>query len=473
MLQNYPFVGRENELKRLNKMYHSPTFQMAVIYGRRRVGKTSLIRKFIEDKPAIYSQGIQTVAEQNLALFNKDIINFNKSQHLLTSPDHFDNYRDAFVYLENIATQLQQKLIVVLDEYPYFANSDSAISSELQYAIDHLYKQKNNIMLILCGSSMSFMEHQVLGVKSPLYGRRTAQFKIKPFTIFETKQMLNKVNTTDLLAYYGITGGIPQYLTGIDQKLNFAENLKELFLYPDSILFNEPNALMEQEFNHPSTYFAILTAIAHGNSRFNKIFLASGLKNSSNLASYLKDLIELGIIVQKEPIFSKNGRKKIYQIKDGLFRFWFRFIATEQSAINSGRIKGLEKRIIDQLPDFLGLTFEQVSKEWLWQEENLPLEPRTIANWWGNNPLRKRQEEIDIVAPNFDNTEAIIGECKWRNADNLENKMIDQLIERAQLIPQISHSYLFFFVKHANPTFLNYAQSRNVRVIQYEDFFTK
>lgn len=471
MIENYPFVARNHELNRLKKLYQSSSFQMAIIYGRRRVGKTSLIREFIKDKPAIYSQGIQTVAQQNLNLFSEDISTFVKHNTQNEGIDHFINYRDAFTYIQTIANQMKQKLILVLDEYPYFAESNPAISSELQYAIDHLYKQNNNIMLILCGSSMSFMEHQVLGVKSPLYGRKTAQFKIKPFNLFDTKKMLPKINNDDLLAYYGITGGVPQYLAGIDQSLSLKENLKELFLYPDSILYNEPNIFLKQEFNHPEVYFAILTAIAQGKSKFNEIFTASGLKNNSNLTPYLSDLLELGIITKKEPIFAKTNRKKVYLVKDGLFRFWFQFIATEQSAINSGRINAVLTKIIDQLPDFLGPTFEEVSKQWLWQEENLPLEPRTIESWWGNNPIRKRQEEIDIVAPNFDDTEAIIGECKWRKSSNLNPAMINLLQERALLVPKISKSYLFFFAKEANQDFLTYARNYGVQVILYKSFF--
>lgn len=473
MIRDYPFVAREHELKRLNKLYRSSSFQMAVIYGRRRVGKTSLIRKFIKDKPAIYSQGIQTIARQNLNLFSEDVSSFVKRNTNLPELKHFATYRDVFTYIQTIANQINDKLVLVLDEYPYFAESSHEISSELQSVIDNLYKQNNNIMIILCGSSMSFMENQVLGIKSPLYGRRTAQFKIRPFNLFDTKKLLPDIKNDDLLVYYGITGGVPQYLVGIDQKLNLEENLEELFLYPDSILYNEPNILLKQELNNPEVYFAILTAIAKGKSKFNEIFVASGLNNNSNLTTYLTDLINLGIITTKEPIFNRNKRKKVYLIKDGLFRFWFQFIATEQSAINSGRIKALKTRILDQLPYFLGPTFEDTSKQWLWQTKKLPLEPRAIESWWGNNPLRKRQDEIDIVAPNYNDTEAIIGECKWHNANNLNDSMIDLLQERAYLVPKISKSYLYFFAKEANQEFIDYAKNHNVHVVLYKDFFNK
>ena len=156
MSSHYLFVARENELSRLNHLYQSPAFQMAIIYGRRRVGKTSLIREFIKDKPAIYSQGIQTIAEQNLKLSSNDISNFIKENSNLTpSPENLANYRDVFTYIQTIADQLSHKLVLVLDEYPYFAQSEPAISSELQYVIDHIFKPSSNIMLILCGSSMS------------------------------------------------------------------------------------------------------------------------------------------------------------------------------------------------------------------------------------------------------------------------------------------------------------------------------
>lgn len=472
MIQEYPFVARDYELSRLNRLYNSKSFQMAIIYGRRRVGKTSLIREFIKDKPAIYSQGIQTIAQQNLSLFSNDIASFTRTHpQQIPSPHNFANYRDAFTYIQNIANQLDEKLILVLDEYPYFAQSSPSISSELQFVIDHIYKQNTNVMLILCGSSMSFMEKQVLGVKSPLYGRRTAQFKIKPFTILDTKKMLPKVNNEDLLTYYGMTGGIPQYLTGIDQDLSLRENIRELFLYPDSPLFSEPNALLEQEFNKPEIYFAILTAIANGKSKFNDIFTTVHLKNNSGLVRYLKELIELGLVQSKMLIFSKSNKQKIYLINDGLFRFWFHFIATEQSAINSGRITDLEEHILQQLPDFLGSTFEKVCGQWLWQAKELPLEPRIIANWWGPNPLKKKQEEVDLVAPNFDNSAAIVGECKWRSADNLKEDMINSLLERTLLIPKVQQTYPFFFVKTANQKFLDAAKTHNVRVLKYQNFF--
>lgn len=223
------FVARSTELEELKEMYDSDKFEMAVIYGRRRIGKTALINHFIKDKPAIYVQGIEATKELNLSYMSEAIMNFENPKRL-NRTFAFRDFMDAFKYVEDIANRKKdEKLIFVLDEYPYFAASAPEISSLLQYAIDHIYKEYDNIMLILCGSSMSFMQHQVLGHKSPLYGRRTGQFKIRPFNFFDTQKMLPHVSKEDVLAYYGITGGIPQYLSFINEKLSVSENIRRLF----------------------------------------------------------------------------------------------------------------------------------------------------------------------------------------------------------------------------------------------------
>lgn len=467
------FVARERELKNLEEMYDSSKFEMAVIYGRRRVGKTALIKEFIKDKPAIYIQGIEATKELNLQYLSDAIMDFANPIQIPTSFS-FRDFKDAFAAVENIANQQNKKIIFVMDEFPYFAESAPEISSLLQYAIDHIYKEYNNIMLILCGSSMSFMEHQVLGYKSPLYGRRTGQFKIRPFNIFDTKKMLPQVNDEDLLAYYGITGGVPQYLSFIDQKLSVAENIQKLFLKQNAPLQNETNILLQEELRKPATYYSILVAIANGDSKANKIYQAIGLKSSSQLSPYLSKLMELEIIERKAPILEKNKKRSIYVIKDEMFKFWFKFISGEQDQIALGRTKAVLEAIMHELPRFLGPIFEQASIEWMWKEENLAFDPREIKNWWGYNPLLKRQEEVDLVAVNFDNSEAMIGECKWKSAKKLTSEMLTTLQRRADLVAQdvkVNVVGLYFFAKEADADFLNAASKRGIKVIEYSSFF--
>lgn len=464
------FVGREIELKNLNKMYSSSKFEMAVVFGRRRVGKTSLIKQFIEDKPAIYVQGIEATSETNLRFLSNAILNYEKPNRVNRNKT-FSSYQEAFEEVEDIADGQEKRLVFVLDEYPYFAESDRSISSILQYVIDSVYQQSNKVMLILCGSSMSFMEHQVLGYKSPLYGRKTGQFKINPFDIFDTKKMLPEVDNEDLMAYYGITNGIPQYLSFIDQKKTVRENIEELFLAQNAPLQNEPNVLLQEELRKPGTYFSILNALAHGKSKSSEIAQAIGLTGTTSISQYLTNLIDLGIVEKKSPILEKSKRKFVYAFKDSMFRFWFKFISESQDQIALEKTEGILNYIMAELPRFLGPIFEKASRQWLWHQDNLPFEPKKISSWWGNNPQLHRQEEVDLVAVNFDETKAIVGECKWRNRDKLNHEIVDTLIMRSLLLPKVAETFKYVFVKESTPDFEKYAQQHNVKVIEYASFF--
>lgn len=192
----YEFVGRKNELQGLEEKYHSANFEMIVMYGRRRVGKTVLISEFIKEKPAIYYQGIESTCEMNLKNLSEKINAFENREF---NTSIYNDFEKAFMEIQNIANNMQEKLVFVIDEYPFLAKSESSISSTLQYVIDHVYKKYNNVMLILCGSSMSFMKRKVLDYKSPLYGRKTGQLKLEPFDIYDSSEMLPGVSRDDLL----------------------------------------------------------------------------------------------------------------------------------------------------------------------------------------------------------------------------------------------------------------------------------
>lgn len=468
-----PFIAREAELASLADMYQSPRFEMAVIYGRRRVGKTSLIKEFIKDKPAIYVQGIEATKELNLNYLTNAVLDFENPDRLDRSFSYSD-FRDIFSKAQDLANKQEGKLIFVLDEFPYFAQSAPEISSVLQFAIDHVFKEYDNIMLILCGSSMSFMQHQVLGHQSPLYGRKTGQFKIRPFDIFDTKKMLPLVKNEDLLAYYGITGGIPQYLSFIDQTKSVEENINRLFLRNNAILQDEPNVLLQEELRKPATYYSILVALAQGKTKPNEIYQAIGLSSASSLSPYLSRLQELEMVERKSPILEKNTKNAIYRISDTMFQFWFQYISGQQDKISLGRTSGLLARIMADLPNFLGPVFEKACREWAWRQDDLPFDPQEISSWWGYNPALKRQEEVDLVAVSYDKKEAIIGECKWRKAEKLSPQMLDTLRSRAALLSSkfgITKIHLCFFAKESSQSFKELAESQKVRLIPFDNFW--
>lgn len=467
------FVARNNELQSLEDMYQSDRFEMLVIYGRRRVGKTSLIKQFIKNKPAIYFQGIEATKELNLGYLSNAIMDF-ENPNRINRKFNFADFRDAFEHVQDIANQQNEKLVFVLDEFPYLADSAPEVSSLLQFAIDHIYKNFNNIMLVLCGSSMSFMMHQVLGNKSPLYGRKTGQLKLRPFDIFDMKQSLPKVSNDDLLAYYGITGGVPQYINFINQDLTVADNIKNLFLKQTAPLQDEVNVLLQEELRKPATYYSILVAIAQGKTKTNDIYQMIGLKSATQISPYLSRLVELEIIERKEPILNQNKKKAVYVIKDSMFKFWFKFISGVQDQIALGRVDAVLARIMDELPRFLGPVFEQACADWLWKQEQLPIIPRQISSWWGFNPILKRQEEVDLVVVNLDNSQAIVGECKWRGSGKLTSEMLTTLQKRATLFSELNNleqTFLYFFAKNADQDFVEKAKQSNIVVINYQNFF--
>ena len=225
------FIGRERELETLQKLYMSDKFEFAVIYGRRRVGKTALINQFINDKEYIYFTGVESNEKQNLENFSKSIIEYTTGIETETS---FFSFQIALEYVFKLSEK--QRMILVIDEYPYVARSSKSLASTLQLLIDK-YKDKSKLMIILCGSSMSYMEDNVLAYKAPLYGRRTAQMKLLPFDFEDTCKYFRNWSDEDKALIYGIVGGTPQYLIQMNDKITIEENIKNTFLNSPTVIF--------------------------------------------------------------------------------------------------------------------------------------------------------------------------------------------------------------------------------------------
>ena len=405
------FYCRENELRKLNKRYADDKFECIIIYGRRRVGKTALINEFCKDKPTIFFSALNTTGKENLEALSKAIMNFERPG--VDNVPEFKSYDSALDELT--ALSKDERIVFVIDEYPYLAKAKPAISAMLQHIIDHKWTE-SKMYLILCGSSMSFMENQVLGKESPLYGRRTGQFKIEPLDYKETAMFHSKLSQEDNALIYGITGGVPHYINKLDVKNSVDEALLDNLFDRSSYLYEEPENLLKQELREPAIYNAIIKAIAEGASRMNDIKLKVG-EDSAVVAKYLKTLIGLGIVKKETPIMEKPGKKTIYLLADNFFRFWYRFVPVNMSAIDSGRIAKLyERSVKQQLPDYMGLTFEKMCMDYLlYYEENLPIGLSEIGQWWGTDPVRKKQIQIDIVGTPVEGNEYIIGSCKYKN----------------------------------------------------------
>lgn len=432
------FIGREREVAALDRLYESNKFEFAVIYGRRRVGKTALINHFIDDKESIYFMGVESNEKQNLENFSKSIIEYSSGIEAETS---FLSFQAALEYVFKLSER--KRLILVIDEYPYVARSSKSLASTLQLLIDK-YKDTSQLMLILCGSSMSYMEDEVLAYKSPLYGRRTAQMKIQPFSFEETCRCFKNFSDEDKALAYGIVGGTPQYLLQMDDRLSIEDNIKNTYLNPISFLYEEPTNLLKQEVREPSIYTAIITAIAVGASRMSDISNKVG-EDSNICANYLKSLINLGIVKKETPYGEKTSRKSIYSIEDNMFRFWYRFVPNNNSVIMRGAADIVYRRIEPQLSEYMGAVFEEICKQYLWNlllNGNSPVEFSELGRWWGNDPIEKKQTEIDIMGEQ-DKKTALFGECKWTN-EKVDLGVLETLIKRSNLFSYVNvHLYLF------------------------------
>lgn len=462
------FYCREEELRKLNKRYHAGDCECIIIYGRRRVGKTTLINEFCKDKPTIFFSALNTTEIENLESLSKSIMNYERPDMDVTP--EFKTYDAALDELTALATH--ERIVFAIDEYPYLAKAKPSISAMLQHIIDHKWNN-SKMFLILCGSSMSFMENQVLGQESPLYGRRTGQFKIAPLDYKESAVFHPDLSTEDNALIYGITGGVPHYINKLGVKECVDEALLDNFFDRSSYLYEEPANLLKQELREPAIYNAIITAIAQGASRINDIALKTGQENSV-VSKYLGTLIDLGIVKKETPVTEKIGKKTIYELADNFFRFWYRFVPANMSAIDSGRIqKSYANTIKKNLPDYMGLTFEHMCRDYLlYYEKDLPIELNQVGQWWGTDNKNKKQVQIDIVGTPVEGDEYIIGSCKYRN-EKIGLDELELIREYAQVFGKGKKYYYYIFSKGGFTEGLIQAQNRReVKLIGLDDLYT-
>ena len=323
------------------------------------------------------------------------------------------------------------------------------------------------MMLILCGSSMSYMEDHVLAYKAPLYGRRTAQIKLQPFDFEETCRYFSNFSAEEKALAYGIVGGTPQYLLHMNDELSIEDNIKNTYLNPISSLYEEPTNLLKQKVREPAIYTAIITAIATGASRMSEISNKVG-EDTNVCSTYLKKLITLGIVQKETPYGEKASKKSIYSIDDNMFRFWYRFVPENTSMIARGATELVYKRIEPYLSDYMGKVFEEICKQYLWRllDGKSPVEFTSLGRWWGNDPVHKRQAEIDIMGEQDKNT-ALFAECKWTN-EKIDLSVLETLVERSMIFSYGKKHYFLFSKSDFTKGCMEKTQElRNVSLVTY------
>ncbi|MBT1167266.1 ATP-binding protein [Bifidobacterium simiarum] len=449
------FIGRERELAALRRLADRDEFQMAVVYGRRRIGKTALIARFCEDRRTLWFTAREQNATVNLREFSQRIYAFFEEPPL---PGGFPDWMSAFDHIADMADrQRDRPFTFVFDEFPYAAEAEPGLPSILQIAIDHRLS-RTPVTMILCGSNEGFMEGRVLGYKSPLYGRRNAQIRLGPFDIIDASRLMPAdAGWLDRVRYYAALGGTPYYLRQIDGSESFETNMEQLCYDMSGILYEEPMMLLREELHEPATYNSILEAIASGRTRAKEIAERVGM-TSTSVSPYLSTLESLGLAERTVPFGEdpRHSRRGLWGIKDPFFAYWYRFVSPRTGLIDMGAghapaVRGTTSEVFDT---YVGQRFETMCLQWLFRqcrEGKIDLLPDAYGKWWGNDPSRREQTDIDIVMADTTNRRILLGECKWRERLN-ETEAIDRLRERSPLIREKGERTYWLFTKRPAST---------------------
>ncbi|HIH73198.1 MAG: Archaeal ATPase, fused to C-terminal DUF234 domain [Thermococcales archaeon 44_46] len=404
------FVNRSDELEVLRKAYGSGRKELIIIYGRRRVGKTTLVRKSVERMKHVYFFAEETLEEENLRAF-RALVAKALNNPLITKAEL--SWEELFELLDGTG------VVIIIDEFPNLIKANRGIISKFQ----KIWDNAKDLKLVLTGSSISIMETHILGYKSPLYGRRTLSINLRPLNFFHLHEFFPEKNWEELVRIYGITDGIPSYIKEVQFRLNAGETLEEVF-QPNKPLFDEAEFLLRSELREPARYFAILKAIAFGKTKFGEIVSFTGLPNST-VSQYLNNLQTLHIVEEKHPVGEPERKRNArYYLSDNYYNFWFRFIYPNRSQLlEFGYIEGFE----DEYNRYLGFVFEKIAEQflkWLNKSGKLPFRFTEIGKWWC------KTEEIDLVALNRGEKKALLVEVKWRDLSTREARGILRDLER-------------------------------------------
>lgn len=431
------FYDRITELDALETAFDSPGEDFFVVYGRRRVGKTELLKEFCRERPHIYFLAAQEAEHRQREKFIAQIADYFDDRI-----PRIEGWEEAFEYLSE--KLIDEQHIIVIDEFQYLVAENDSVPSYIQSFVDEQLSDTNS-MLVLCGSSVSTMESEVLGHESPLYGRRTGQIDLQPFSFQQARDVIG-YDIEDAIQTYAVTGGTPMYLTLFEYKKSLRENIQSQILSPTAVLYNEPEFLLRTELRNPARYMSILEAIATGHTTPNEIAGAVGI-DSGPLSKYLQTLRRLRLIDRDVPVTAseKQSKRSQYRVADEFLRFWFRFVEPNRSNIEEAPGIAYDGTIEPKLSDHVGRTFEDICQEAVWEAIRCDeLGPYSdIGRWWYG------EDEIDIVglAPEADRL--LLAECKW-TTDPVGYSLLDQLRNKAERVrwgPETRHEEFAVFSK--------------------------
>ena len=457
------FAGRDAELKRLNNLFETKKFECVVLHGRRRVGKTTLIREFIKDKKAIYFSSQETCHIENLRNLTRTIKDFQRDSFLETlEPKSFD---DIFDYLYRLARS--ERVLIIIDDYQFLTQAERNISEIICRHIDQNLRY-SRLMLVISGGGEQIMSKETLSTDSPFYGRRTAQITLKPFTFKEIRQYYDNYTLYDSTILYGLTGGVPKYLEVMSPDISIEDNIRRAYFDTSSFLFEEPVNILRREVRDLTYYSAVLSAIAGGHSKNSEIATAVGLDTAACTA-YLKNLMLMDIVKKHTPITEKAGKKTIYTIEDYLFNFWYRFVPGNLSFIRIGMAPRIWRDIAREIPTYMNKVFDDISRQWLTAQNdagNLQINAVESGYWWGIDPVSKEHINIPIIAYS-DDTNAIFADSVW-SEEPVDADALESLINRSRLFYFRNKYYYLFSCSGFTSECARLAEKQSTNLIMIE-----
>lgn len=472
------FIGREAELNFLQEKYDENRGQLIVLYGRRRVGKTETLKEFCKNKPHVFYSCTQSTDKVQLSKFSKQIFKED-----IPAKKYISEFADWESALRSVADfpYGDKKKLLIIDEFPYMCKGNKSIPSILQALWDTELKDQN-VMLVLCGSAMSFIEKELLAEKNPLYGRATGIYKMTEMGFYDAVKFFPDYSDKDKVLAYSVLGGIPHYLRQFNAQLSLAENIKKNILTKGCVLYSEVEFLLHQELRETPIYNSLIEAIALGNTKLNDISQKSLVEDTSKTSVYLKNLMELGIVAREFSVDSKtkekaNSNRGTYRLTDNFFRFWYAFGFTNLSQLEDGDVDGVYDFVVEPaLHEFASFAFEDVCKEFvkeLQKKNALPFRYSKIGRWTGKttvrdkdaaNGLRVAETEIDLLCIDRDAKEYLVGECKFKGVPFSYSEYLDTKAKLTPLKDTATFHYALFSESGFNEKII--AEAENRRDIQ-------
>ena len=449
------FIGRKKELQFLEDKYNSKNGQLVVLYGRRRVGKTETLREFCRNKPHVFYSCREISDKLQLRSFSEKLL--NEKIPAASYIKEFADWEAALRCIIDLPYEGRKKLLII-DEFPYMCKNNESIPSILQNLWDEIFKDEN-VMIVLCGSAMSFIEKELLAEKNPLYGRATGIYKMESMGFYDAAKFFPDYSDRDKIIAYAVLGGIPHYLAQFDPDLSLDDNIKKNILTKGCALYSEVEFLLRQELRETSLYNSIIEAVALGSTKLNDISTKSLVEDTSKTSVYLKNLIELEIIEREFSVDDgtkerANTNRGLYRLTDNFFRFWYAYVFTNYSELEGGDVNGVfEYAIKPSLHEFASFAFEDVCREYVreMQKANkLPFRYKRMGRWWGKTTVRRRdriesqETEIDLLAVSAKSDKYLVGECKFKGRPFSYGEYLDTAAKLASIKEKAEFYYYLF-----------------------------